>query len=113
MCRDYKPSHSECALALCQMHMKLGQLSAALVEIHAVLQLEHEERQMLEYLNQRDCKIPAMALHIFASKATVFGLEADEAMYFVLLVRPLSYMSVLLLYSVQYREFQPLIHQFT
>ena len=114
MCRDYKPSHSECALALCQMHMKLGQLSAALVEIHAVLQLEHEERQMLEYLNQRDCKIPAMALHIFASKATVFGLEADEAMYFVLLVRPLSYMScVLLLYSVQYREFQPFIHQFT
>lgn len=86
MCRDYRPSQSECSLSLCQLYLKLGQLTPALAEIHNVLQQGREEREMLEYLVHWDCKVPLMAAQLFATKATVQGVEADEAMYFFHLV---------------------------
>jgi hypothetical protein len=86
MCRDYKQTHSECSLALCQLYVKLGQLTPALREIHTVLQKAREERQMLEYLTHWECRVPTMALQLFANKAFAIGLETDEAMYFFVLV---------------------------
>lgn len=86
MCRDYNPAQSECALALCQLYTKLGQLAPALAELHGVLQLRREQRQMLEYLTHWNCKVPLMAVQLFADKAVVQGVAADEAMYFFHLV---------------------------
>jgi hypothetical protein len=87
MCRDYKSTQSECSLALCQLHLKLGQLAPALAEIHAVLKQGREEREMLEYLTHWECRVPLVAAQLFATKATAVGVEADEAMYFFHLVR--------------------------
>lgn len=91
MCRDYKPTQSECALGLCQLYIKLGQLQPALAEIHSVLQLRREERPMMEYLNHWECKVPAMAVQLFAKKAISSDLSTEEALYFFVLVRFCSY----------------------
>jgi hypothetical protein len=88
MCKDYNPSNTECALSLVQQYLKLGQLAPAVLEMHAVLQQGREERHMMEYLNHWECRVPAMAVHLFATKAQTQGLEADEAMYFFVLVGP-------------------------
>lgn len=87
MCRDYNPQQSECSLALCQAHLNANQLDKALTELHTVLQREdNQAREMVEYLHQRDCQVPAIAVTLFAQKAITSGVAKDEAMYFFMLV---------------------------
>ena len=87
MCRDYNPQQLECSLALCQAHVNANQLDKALAELHTVLQREeHPGREMVQYLRQHDCQLPALAVYLFAQKAVISGVAKDEAMYFFMLV---------------------------
>lgn len=86
MCREYDSTQSECAVSLCRVYLNMGQLDAALRELHELLRQEQESREMVEYLGHWDCIVPSLAAKLFASKALVYGVARDEAMYFFLLV---------------------------
>ena len=88
MCRDYNPRQSECALALCQLHLSLGQLDLALAELDGVLTQRRADRLMMNNINHWECMVPRIAAELFATKAQSQqqGLSAEEAMYFFLLV---------------------------
>lgn len=97
MCRDYNPQQLECSLALCQAHVNANQLDKALAELHTVLQREgHPGREMVQYLHQHDCQLPALAVYLFAQKAVISGVARDEAMYFFMLVRQFFRLKILL-----------------
>lgn len=92
MCRDYDPKQLECYLILMNLYITLGQLEPALEELDAALKLDKASRAMLTYYRQYDCDLPRMAVELLTLKARQHNsLDADEAMYFLMLVSYLNY----------------------
>ena len=88
MCREYQPNQVACALLLCQLYIRLGQLNPALKALDLVLTTERgADNRLSEQLGTWECDVPAMAADILSKKAQAQqSLSAGEAMHFFVLV---------------------------
>lgn len=90
MCYEYNPNQIECALLLCQLYRRLGQLKPALQMLHKALMAERGPDRFSAAVDIWDCDLPAVAADLIATKAQVQGISAQEAMHFFVLVSVLT-----------------------
>lgn len=87
MCRDFNPAQTECGLALAKVYLGFGMFRNALEEAELLLKTEKKDRVMLNHFKDRQCDIPLLMIELLIQKEKLKVLSANEAKYFLLMVR--------------------------